>query len=80
MPLAEGTGYVISGIYGQLMQHFTTDLMNRPPEEEGILIKSRMLILTESGVPIMLQTEQEPGDPSLSGHLTIPLSFFFNFF
>lgn len=35
--------YLISGISDQLMQQFTTNLMNRPPEEEGILIKSGCL-------------------------------------
>lgn len=35
--------YLISGISDQLMQQFTTDLMNRPPEEKGILIKSGCL-------------------------------------
>lgn len=38
-PLAEGTGYLISGISCQLMQRFTTDMMNHPPEEEGIFNK-----------------------------------------
>lgn len=35
--------YLISGISDQLMQQFTTNLMNHPPEEEGILIKSGCL-------------------------------------